>query len=71
MCVGKISKIDSKYFSMMRTFKEDTVVKHIKNTSLHTYVCNTTVMTINGQIINFDNIKTTPQMTQMTFVLIK
>ena len=70
MYVGKIPKIDSKYFSMIRTFKEDTVVKHIKNTSLHTYVCNTTVMTINGQI-NFDNIKTTPQMTQITFVLIK
>ena len=55
---------------MIRTFKEDIVVKHIKNTSLHTYVCNTKVMTINGQI-NFDNIKTIPQMTQITFVLIK
>ena len=62
MYVGKIPKIDSTYFSMIRTFKDDTVVKHIKNTSLHTYVCKTTVMTSNGQN-NFDNIKMTPQMT--------
>ena len=70
MYVGKIPKIDSKYFSMIWTFKEDTVVKHIKNTSLHTYVCKTTVMTFNGQN-NFDNIKITLSMTGMTFVLIK
>ena len=59
MYVGKIP--DLKYFSMIRTFKEDTVVKHIKNTSLHTYVLKTTVMTINGQN-NFNNIKMTPKM---------
>ena len=58
MYVGKIPKIDSTYFSMIRTFKDDTVVKHIKNTSLHTYVCKTSVKTSNGQN-NFDNIKIT------------
>ena len=54
---------------MIRTYNEDIVKNHISNTSLPTYVWKTTVMTINGQ--NFDNIKTTSQMTQMTFVLIK
>ena len=62
MYVGKIPKIDSKYFSMIRMFKEDTVVNHIKNTSLHTYACKTIVITMHGQN-NFDNIKMTPQMT--------
>ena len=47
---------------MIRMFKDDTVVNHIKNISLHTYVCKTTVMTIDGQN-NFNNIKITPQMT--------
>ena len=70
MYVGKIPKIDSTYFSMIRTFKDDTVVKHIKNTSLHTYVCKTIVMTINGQN-NFDNIKMIPQITRIIFLLIK
>ena len=55
---------------MIRTYNEDIVINHINNASLHTYVWKTTVMTINGQI-NFDNIKMTPQMTQITFVLIK
>ena len=55
---------------MIRTYNEYIVINHINNTSLHTYVWKTTLMTINGQN-NLGNIKTTFKMTQMTFVLIK